>query len=126
MLAQQTLRRPANWQDFEHLCFRLWGEEWKCPEIQMHGRLGQDQHGVDIYGTPLNETGIWALQCKGKSEYTDDQYHHPQFTTQEIDEEIEKAKTFEPRLRKLYFATTAKNDAKIQTHVRKKNEEHKS
>ncbi len=34
MEAPQTLRRPSNWQDFESLCKKLWGEIWNCPEIQ--------------------------------------------------------------------------------------------
>lgn len=90
----------------------------------MNGRLGQDQSGVDVFGIPKGESEYWGIQCKGKSEYNDEQYDHPQFTTTEIDQEIEKAKAFEPTLKKLYFATTALNDAKIQTYIRKKNIEH--
>jgi hypothetical protein len=125
MKAPQTLRRPANWQDFESLCKRLWGEIWNCPEIQKNGRLGQEQSGVDIFGIPFNDDSYYGIQCKGKSEYNDNQYLHPQFTEKEIDDEIEKAKLFSPPLKKLYLATTALNDAKIQTFVREKNVEHK-
>jgi hypothetical protein len=124
MLAPQTLRRPANWQDFEHLCYRLWREVWRYPEIQKNGRLGQPQNGVDIYGIPRGEMEYYGIQCKGKSEYNDEQYHHPQFTPEEIDNEITKAKSFTPKLKKLYFATTAQNDAKIQEHLRQRNMEH--
>lgn len=125
MKAAQTLRRPAHWQDFEDLCKKLWGEIWNHPEIQKNGRLGQNQSGVDIFGIPENENGYYGIQCKGKSEYNDNQYHHPQFTEKEITEEIEKAKAFEPPLKKFYFATTAENDSKIQTFIRKKNLEHR-
>lgn len=114
----KTLRRPANWQTFEELCKRLWGEIWNCPEIQMNGRLGQDQYGVDIFGVPSGESAYYGIQCKGKSEYND---NHPQFTEKEILNEIEKAKGFEPPLKKFYLATTALNDAKLQTFIRKKN-----
>lgn len=113
---QQTLRRPTNWQDFEELCKHLWGEIWNCPEIVRHGRQGQNQQGVDIYGIPKNEESYYGIQCKGKSEYT-----NAQFTEKEIDEEIEKAKLFEPPLAKYYLATTAVKDAKIESYVRKKN-----
>ena len=44
-----------------------------------------------------------------------------QFTEGEIVSEIEKAKSFQPRLKKLYFATTALKDVKIETLVRKIN-----
>jgi Restriction endonuclease len=118
----KTLRRPANWQDFEMLCKKLWGEIWNCEEIQKNGRLGQDQSGVDIFGIPNLEVEYFGIQCKGKSEYND---NHPQFTEKEIDNEIEKAKSFRPKLKKLYFATTALNDSKIQTYIREKNIENK-
>lgn len=124
MEAPKTLARPANWQDFENVCKKLWGEIWNYPEIQKSGRLGQEQYGVDVFGIPENETEYFGIQCKGKSEYNDNQYEHPQFTEKEILKEIEKAKTFEPKLKKWYLATTALNDSKIQTFIRKKNIEH--
>lgn len=123
MKAPQTLRRPANWQDFESLCKRLWGEIWNCPEIQKNGRLGQEQFGVDIVGMPLGEDSYYGIQCKGKSEYND---AHRQFTEPELLEEIEKVKSFTPPLKKLYFATTALSDSVFQTFVRRKNLEHKN
>lgn len=117
-----TLRRPANWQTFEELCWRLWSEIWEYPETQMHGRTGQEQQGVDIYGIPNGYTGYVGIQCKGKSEYSET--IHPQFTEGEIETEIEKAKTFDPPLKKYYLVTTALNDARIQLFIRKKNLEH--
>lgn len=123
MEAPKTLRRPSNWQDFETLCKKLWGEIWNCAEIQKNGRLGQEQSGVDIFGIPLNENEYFGIQCKGKSEYND---NHPQFTEKEIDAEIEKAKLFIPKLKKLYFATTALNDSKIQSYIRLKNIENRN
>ena len=121
MNAPKTLRKPSNWQDFESLCKKLWGEIWQCPEIQKNGRLGQNQYGVDIFGVPKGEDGYYGIQCKGKSEYNDNQYSHPQFTQKELITEIELAKHFEPKLKKLYFATTALNDSKTQAFIRKKN-----
>ena len=69
MKASKTLRKPENWQDFETLCKKLWGEILQCPEIQKNGRLGQNQNGVDIYGKPKGEDEYYGIQCKGK-EYT--------------------------------------------------------
>jgi hypothetical protein len=119
MKAKQQLGKPENWQDFENLCKKLWSEIWKCPEIKKNGRQGQAQNGVDIYGIPFGESYFYGIQCKGKDEYT-----HAQLTEKEINIEIEKAKLFEPKLKKLYFATTANKDAIIETIVRKKNIEH--
>lgn len=120
MKAAKTLGRPENWQDFESLCKKLWGEIWQCPEIKKNGRAGQTQNGVDVYGIPSFDDEYYGIQCKGKDEYT-----HKQLTVKEIDKEIEKAKSFEPKLKKLYFATTAVKDAEIEKVIRLKNTEHR-
>lgn len=116
MDASLSLRRPNNWQDFETLCKKLWGEIWNCPEIKKNGRAGQTQHGVDVYGIPFGEDNYYGIQCKGKDEYT-----NKQFTEEEIKNEVKKAKSFQPSLKKLYFATTAVKDASIEEFVRKQN-----
>jgi hypothetical protein len=120
MQAAKSLRRPTNWQDFETLCKKLWGEIWQCEEIKKNGRAGQAQHGVDVYGIPKGDQEYYGIQCKGKDEYTD-----KEFTEEEITKEISKAKNFKPQLKKLYFATTAVKDAKIEEFVREKNVENK-
>lgn len=120
MKASQQLRKPDNWSDFESLCKKLWGEIWNCPEIKKNGRQGQNQHGVDIYGIPDFDSEYYGIQCKGKDEYT-----HKQLTKDEIDKELKKALDFKPKLKKLYFATTANKDAVIEEYIREKNIEFK-
>jgi len=115
---KKQLRKPENWQDFESLCKILWGEIWNCPEIKKNGRKGQKQHGVDIYGIPENESHYFGIQCKGK-----DDYLNSTLTKKEIDEEIEKAQYFKPRLKKFYFATTANKDTDTEEYIRLKNEQ---
>lgn len=119
MKIPKTLDRPINWQDFESLCKKLWGEIWNCPEIVKNGRNGQNQKGVDVYGVPNDEKQYYGIQCKGKDSYT-----HQQFTIKEINEEIEKAKSFVPPLKKFYLTTTAVKDAKIEEEVRVINTTH--
>lgn len=120
MIAKQQIRKPENWQDFELLCKKLWGEIWECSDtIQRNGRAGQTQQGVDIYGYIKSQNAYYGIQCKGKDEYT-----NSQLTEEEIDNEIAKAKTFEPKLKRLIFATTANKDAKIEAYIRSKNVEH--
>ncbi len=115
MKAKLQLRKPERWQDFESLCKKLWGEIWQAPEIKKNGRSGQAQHGVDIYGVPKGETGYYGIQCKGKDDYT-----NSTLTEKEVDKEIENAKSFDPPLKKFYFATTANKDAQIEAYVRNK------
>lgn len=119
MKAPTQIKPPENWQDFETLCKKLWGEIWYCSDtIKKNGRSGQNQCGVDVYGAPDNGFEYYGIQCKGKDNYT-----HSQLTTKEIDEEIGKAKSFQPPLKMLYFATTAVKDARIEEYIRLKNVE---
>lgn len=117
MKSPTQIQPPANWQDFETLCKKLWGEIWCCTDtIKKNGRSGQNQCGVDVYGAPNNGLEYYGIQCKGKDNYT-----HSQLTIKEIDEEIEKALNFKPQLARFYFATTAVKDAKIEEYIRLKN-----
>lgn len=119
MIAPMQLQKPDNWQDFESLCKKLWGEIWGCSDsIKKNGRKGQAQHGVDVYGIPHGETMYYGIQCKGK-----DGNLNSKLTQEEVDEEIEKAKTFIPALKKLIFATSANKDAVIEEYIRLKNSE---
>lgn len=110
MNAQLQLRKPSNWQDFELLCKKLWGEIWKCEDtIQRNGWLGQKQNGVDVYGIPLGVSQYYGVQCKRKDEYT-----HAQLTKTEIDSEINKARNFSPTLKRFIFASTSNKDTEIE------------
>lgn len=111
MKSSKTLRKPSNWQDFETLCKKLWGEIWNCEEIKKNGRLGQKQDGVDIYGIPEGEKQYYGIQCKKTKKLSEDV----------IEAEIENAKSFEPPLKKLYIVTTANKDSNIEKFVRIKN-----
>lgn len=116
MQAPQQILKPENRQDFESLCKKLRGEIWQCPEIKKNWRQWQTQNGVDVYWMPKWEQSYFWIQCKWKDHYT-----HAQLTTREIDSEIEKAENFQPKLAKLYFATTANKDSNIEEYIRLKN-----
>jgi hypothetical protein len=111
---KKALPKPQNWQDFESLCKKLWGELWEIPhEIKKNGRLGQPQSGVDVYGIPKEKSNYFGIQAKGKDNYT-----YSQLTTKEVDEEIQRANTFKPELEEYIFATTANKDVRIEEYIR--------
>lgn len=111
---KKTIGKPENWQDFESLCKKLWGEIWGIPnKIRKNGRLGQEQTGVDVYGKPKGEIDYWGIQAKGK-----DDYSKAKLTGKEITSEIEKAKKFRPELSVYIIATTSNKDSKIEEFVR--------
>lgn len=110
---------PSNWQDFESLCCDLWRAIWKDPNTQKNGRQGQPQHGVDIFGKP-DQGNLWAgVQCKGKDKYAD-----KSITENEVETEVEKAKSFSPPLSQFVIATSGKRDVSIQELARKITEKH--
>ncbi|MGQ2984874.1 hypothetical protein [Flavobacterium sp.] len=113
---KKSVGKPLNWQDFESLCKKLWGEIWQIPHtIKKNGRSGQKQCGVDVYGIPKGSTEFWGIQCKGK-----DDYLNTQLTTKEVLREINEAKSFKPKLEKFVIVTTASKDVKIEEFVRLK------
>ncbi|MFY0607071.1 MAG: hypothetical protein JXR10_10165 [Cyclobacteriaceae bacterium] len=119
MTLKKFIRPPENWQDFETLCKKLFGEIWGCPmTIKKNGRLGQPQSGVDVFGKPKDNEKYWGIQCKGKDNYT-----KAHLTKSEIDEEIKKALQFEPQLETFVFATTAAKDVEIEKYIRLKDQE---
>ncbi|MEY8867918.1 hypothetical protein AB9K24_00325 [Meridianimaribacter flavus] len=118
---KKTIGKPENWQDFESLCKKLWGEVWEIQtKIKKNGRLGQEQAGVDVYGIPKNATKYWGIQAKGK-----DDYAQAKLTEKEITTEIQKAKTFKPELEVYIIATTQNKDSKIEEFVRLKDIENR-
>lgn len=118
MEISKQICKPQNWQDFESLCKILWTHIWELSpgDVKKNGRMGQSQHGVDVYGMPKGCNSYIGIQCKGK-----DDYIQASLTESEIDNEIEKAKNFKPLLHKLIFATTANKDSKIEEYIRVKN-----
>lgn len=106
---------PLNWQDFERLTLDIAKLLWKDDYAQRHGRQGQAQAGVDVYGYNHVSGEFVGIQCKKKN-----QSNAPsgQLTVAEIDTEIDAAKMFSPKLDRFIVATTGPRDANLQAHVR--------
>jgi hypothetical protein len=100
---------PKNWDDFESLALQLWKSLWADHNAQMHGRRGQAQHGVDIFGRPFARGSWEGVQCKGKEIFTD-----KRVTVDELNREVTKARGFSPSLSAFVIATTGPRDGDIQ------------
>lgn len=111
-IASSQLPPPANWDEFEIICADLFKEEWRDRNVVRHGRSGQRQNGVDLYGRP-DGAAYAGVQCKGRRIWP-----VARLTTKEIDEEVKKAYDFKPPLREFIIVTTADDDANIQAHAR--------
>ncbi|MDV3636992.1 hypothetical protein [Elizabethkingia meningoseptica] len=118
MKAPVNIHPPKNWQDFETLCLKMWGEIWNIPhEIEFNSDNSQGQNGVDIYGPIDNGLKYNGIQCKNKKLNLIDGKPN-RISIQDIQAEIEKAKSFIPSLNKLIIATSLPKDQKIEEYVR--------
>lgn len=107
------LPEPTNWQDFESLCCDLWKSIWGDPDTKRHGRQGQPQAGVDVYGRPTYSRKLHGVQCKCKSSVRESA-----LTKGEITTEANNAKNFRPELENFIMATTANREVELQEHCR--------
>ena len=90
------LPEPTNWQDFENLCCDLWKSIWGDPDTKRHGRQGQPQAGVDVYGHPTYSRRLHGVQCKCKSSVSESA-----LTKGEITTEVGNAQSFRPKISQL-------------------------
>lgn len=100
--------KPKNWQDFERLVRDAMALRWKSPSLQMNGRPGQAQAGVDIYGSDDIGRQV-GIQCK---RYKDS------LTMQLVENEVAQAEKFKGQLSTLYIASTGDYDSNLQKDVR--------
>lgn len=105
---------PINDADkFEDFCCDLWKAAWRSHTAQKHGRKGQSQQGVDVYGMPSGEMRYHGVQCKRRSNALGSK-----LTEKEVLEEVEEAKKFQPALQHLIIATTSPSDTTLQALAR--------
>ena len=99
---------PKSWDEFEAIVCSAAKNRWRTPDFTLHGRQGQPQDGVDVYGN--NDRGMKVgLQCKNT---------WSGLSLEKIRSEVAKAESFTPRLSHFYVATTAETDEKLQKEVR--------
>ena len=110
---------PANWQDFEDLCLKLWRP--RLIGAKKHGRSGQPQAGVDIFGRDPKTEAWVGIQCKQRG-----QWPKKVLTASEIETEVEQAERFKPPLSHFIVATTAPRDAEVQRLVREMSDRRRS
>jgi len=80
----------------------------------LHGRTGQSQAGVDIYGKPDGTGRHHGLQCKRR-----DAYAQQTVTLKELEAEAKSARSFKPGLYQFSLLVTGQRDVKLQEAARK-------
>lgn len=109
---------PANWEDFEDMCYRLALAEGTLVSGRKYGRRGQEQHGVDIVGQTddLRWRNV-GIQCKLKT-----QYLKGELRAAELIDVYNLSRSLNPKLDKLYVATTIARGTEIAALVQQVND----
>jgi len=106
---------PSTEQDFEILCWHIYGEIFNCKTPAMYGRRGQKQYGLDVLiyennsNTSSNRIGI---QCKHVQKLSFDGK-----SGDSIIKEVNKADTGKQVLAKLIIATSLPSDQQLLDDV---------
>ncbi len=108
---------PTNDDDFEKMCRDLLRRYWSRPSLEIFGKRGERQYGIDILDLSGQEP-LYAAQCKLKEP-------HKTLPPRAIEDEVAEAKLFTPPLGKYGILTTAKVSAQAQRKVREINRAHK-
>ena len=107
-LSATQIPKPCDEQAFERCNEVLWRCMLRDDTVQLHGRRGQKQYGVDLTGVRDDQPErIVGVQCKLKTE-------GQKLTDAEVREEVEKALAFSPLLSEYFIVTTAPDDEKLQ------------
>lgn len=109
--------QPTNEDDFELLCLRFLRELWNCPTLQVYGKRGERQFGIDL----IDESGnppLRAVQCK---------HHEPDKTIPptEIQDEVKEVLKCELPVAEYFILTTARKTVHGQNAIIRINLDHK-
>ena len=103
--------KVTEYKMFELLTRDLLRNDDRYSIAELNGRDGQTQNGVDVYAR-ISQTQNWiGAQCKVRD-------NNKSFSKQELQKEINLARSFNPVLSEYYLYTTLSRDSKTQKHVR--------
>ncbi|MEI7474787.1 MAG: hypothetical protein WCK67_08405 [bacterium] len=100
----------------EELCKDLFKADNSLGNVNIHGRPGQKQDGIDVYARHLIDN-IWiGAQCKVRST-------NIPFTKEMLLSEVNQAIKFNPKISKYYLYTTLNRDTTTQGFLREISDE---
>jgi tetratricopeptide (TPR) repeat protein len=109
---------PTNDDDFETLCRDLLRAHWSAPRMEIFGKRGERQFGIDVLDLSGQEP-LYAAQAKLKEP-------HKSLPPQDIQDEVDLAKQFDPPLGKYGILTSGKVSTQSQRKVREINALHRA
>lgn len=122
-LANATrLNRPRDWQAFERLTRDLFARITGDVHMDLNGRSGQPQSGVDVFGIDQRSRARVGVQCRGRGDGL--AWSTSRLTAREVNGEVKKARNFHPKLDVFVLLTTGPNDVRLKKAVAELNAEH--
>lgn len=98
---------PKDPEEFERIVAQIAGPVLRSRQVNLNGRRGQAQAGVDVSVT--TDDGEVGIQCKLTGS----------LKISTVEEEVEKAKKYVPALTQFIVATSSPSDAVLQAELRK-------
>ncbi len=98
---------PKDPEEFERIVEQIAGPVLRSHQVNLNGRRGQGQDGVDVSVT--TDAGEVGIQCKLTGS----------LKIGTVRDEVEKAKRYVPPLTQFIVATTSPSDAVLQKELRK-------
>jgi hypothetical protein len=98
---------PKDGREFEDIVLAAVRHLWRSPSFVRHGRSGQSQQGIDLYG-PDDLGRLTGVQCKATAT----------LTIADVKAEAEQADSFVPSLSGLYVASILPSNSDLQRRVR--------
>lgn len=102
--------KPKDDVEFQEMVRDVFAAHWNDDGAIVYGRSGQRQHGVDVFGNPKKSKLNYGIQCKVRGDKN--------LRQREVENEVEEAKKFKPKLHTYIIATTSKRDSNLQTIVK--------
>jgi hypothetical protein len=115
VLIPQRFPVPRRAEDFELVVLQLLRRHWSRPNVQLFGRRGEAQFGIDILDLSGEAPNI-AIQCKLRNA-------DKNLSLQEIRMEVKRVRDFRPSS-KYTMATTGRVSTKSQQEVKEINLAH--
>lgn len=121
-----SLPPPNQWQEFEALTVELFSVVWEERDLQLFGRSGQRQFGIDVYGVDRRQGKFLrsGVQCKRRSGTGKSGYDRAggKVSVKELKPIVDELNGFPSKLEQFVLATTAHTDTKVQVAAQEMSE----
>lgn len=118
-----AFNRPRDWQAFERLTRDVFARITGDVHMDLNGRSGQPQSGVDVFGVDQRTRDRIGVQCRGRGDGSS--WTNSRVSPAELRDEVSKARNFYPKINVFVLLTTGPNDARLKKTAAKLDARHR-